>query len=136
MNDKVRRREVPLQSRIRLVKTRPAGLGSALAEVQERFRSEESRNNFLEWRKNPVTLMMLEALNELARVPPVGYIDTEEIGVQYGVSSGLDLASSFLDDPSVLYPHLFTGAAPGPTAHVPTDYLADPLSTTDVPGSL
>lgn len=123
------RKKTPQQTRARVVRARRLGLGSALAEIQERFQSPESRDAFGNWRRDPVTLMMLDALREIARTPPVGYIDTDEIGVQFGVSSGVDLAAAFLDDPSVLYPHLFTGAAPGSAEPLPSDYAADPLSS-------
>ena len=61
--------------------------------------------------------------------PPVAYIDTEDIGVQYGVSSGLGLAAAFVADPKVVYPHLFSGATPGKPQSVPAaDYSVDPES--------
>jgi hypothetical protein len=59
--------------------------------------------------------------------PPPGYLDTEDIGAQYGVSSGISLAASFIGDPTVLFPHLFSGAAPGDAPVIPeADYSVSP----------
>jgi len=35
-----------------------------------------------------------------------------------------------MDDPATLFPHLFTGVAPGAVALPETDYSSDPLSDT------
>lgn len=118
----------PAKKRAQIVRAKRLGMGSPLAEMQMNFLSKESRDAFLEWRRHPVTLLMVDALREIALEPPAAYIDTDSIPVQYGVSSGLGLAAAVLDDPSVLFPHLFTGVAPGAVALPDTDYGTDPLS--------
>ena len=118
----------PAQQRLDLSRRRRPCVGSALVELQRRFQTPLSRGVFNEWRNNDNTILMLEALRELSQTPPPGYLDTDSIPVQYGVSSGLSLAANFIDDPSVLFAHLFTGAALGaaPIVMPETDYETDP----------
>lgn len=121
-------RTAPARARLQIARAKRLGLGSALAELQSNFQTKESRDFFGEWRRHPVSMMLVDALRELAMEPPAAYVDTDSIPVQYGVSSGLGLAASILDDPSVLYPHLFTGVAPGAQALPEADYEEDPLA--------
>jgi hypothetical protein len=125
------KRKTPAQQRVELSRVRRLGLGSALAEMQEKFRSPESRDGFGIWRRDPMTMLLIDAIRELSATPPPGYIDTADIGPQYGVSSGLSLAAAVLDDPSTLFPHLFTGAAPGSGELPPSDYGTDPMLAPD-----
>lgn len=118
----------PASRRVGLTVVQRPGLGSALVELSSRFRTAESRDLFIEWRRHPTTILMVEALRELGLNPPPGYLDADEIPVQYGVSAGLNLGASLLDDPSVVFPAMFGGAAPGPSGSVSSDYSSDPLS--------
>ena len=116
----------PAKKRVEIVRARRLGVGSALAEVQQCFSSPESRGAFNEWRNQPLTLMFVDALRELGVNPPAAYLETESIPVQYGVSSGLALAAGVLDDPSVLFPSLFTGVTPGsPATMLEADYATE-----------
>lgn len=115
--------ESPAAQRLRITQNRRPSMGSALAFLQENFLPKESVEAFIKWRNDPTTMLMIESLRELALNPPAGYVDTEDLGVQYGVSTGLSLAGSFFGDPTVLYPFLFSGAAPGDAPVLPeTDY--------------
>jgi len=105
--------ESPLSERVRLVRARPARLGSALTQMKISFNPKESVDTFVRWRNLPETLLFIDALREMAENPPPAYIAQEDIGVQYGVSSGLGLAAAFLGDPSVLFNELFTGSTLG-----------------------
>jgi hypothetical protein len=118
----------PAQVRVDMIRTRRLGLGSALAELQSRFETPASREVFLEWRRSPLSLLFVDVLRELAISPPPAYMDTEEIATQYGVSAGIGLAASICDDPSSVYPALFTGAALSPGELPATDYGSDPLA--------
>lgn len=94
--------------------------------MQAQLLSPASEGAFLEWRNNPTTLLMLEALREIAVTPPAGYLDTDDIGVQYGVSSALSFAASFFADPRVMFPNLFSGVTPDQPRPLPaTDYSVD-----------
>lgn len=120
------RKKSPAQVRVAVTQARRLGAASALQQLQFEFTAPEAVEKFNEWRVNPVTLLLLEALREIGVTPPAGYLDTDDIGVQYGVTSGIDLSYAFLSDPRVLYPSLFTGRTPGARVEVPeTDYTAD-----------
>lgn len=107
------RTESPSSERIRLVQNRQVRLGSALAYLRERFNSKESVEDFIKWRNLPETLLLIDVLREISENPPAAFVATEDIGVQYGVSSGVSLAAAFLGDPTMLYRELFTGSSPG-----------------------
>jgi len=126
----------PAQQRVILARSRKLTLGSALIELQTRFSTPDSRTEFLAWRSNPITQLMVDALRELSATPPPGYLDTDSIPAQYGVSSGLSLGGNFVDDPTVLYPFLFTGTTPGAELRVPdTDYAPENPSEEPVGGA-
>jgi len=125
-----RRKVSPAQQRAQLVRAKRLGLGSALKEIQLNFITPEAREAFGEWRRLPITQLMIDVLREMAIDPPAAYLDTESIPVQYGVGSGIGLAAAVMDDPATLFPHLFTGVAPGAVALPETDYNSDPLSDT------
>lgn len=118
----------PAKKRVEIVRAKRLGMSSALRELQENFLSKESRDVFHEWRTHHLTQLMVDVMRELALGPPAAYVDTDSISAQYGVSSGLGLAAAVFDDPSVLFPHLFTGVAPGAVALPETDYATDSLS--------
>lgn len=120
------RRKSPAVARMDLAKARRPGVGSALDHMQSQLLSPASEGPFLEWRSHPMTLMMLEAMREIAVTPPAGYIDTDDIGVQYGVSSALSFAASFFADPRVMFPDLFSGVTPDQPRQLPeADYSVD-----------
>ena len=116
----------PAVFRAELAKARGFGTGGALEYLQQKFTPRQAEAEFLEWRNNPVTLLMIDAMRELSMTPPASQIDTDDLGVQYGVSSMAAFAASFFGDPRVVYPHLFSGATPGEPQPLPeTDYGAD-----------
>lgn len=119
----------PAQTRMSLAARRRTALGSALHQLQFDLASPDSRAAFLEWRNNPLTLLMLDCVRELELTPPAGYLDTDDVGVQYGVSSGLSLAHSFLSDPSTMYPQLFSGVTPDAPRELPeADFKVEPYA--------
>lgn len=121
-------KRTPAATRLALTRAKRTALGSAVTELQQRFSTLESRALFNEWRGHPVTVLMVDLLRELCMTPPAAYIETESIPVQYGVSSGLSLAASVVDDPSVLIPELFSGVTSGAgiTKMPDADYSAEP----------
>jgi hypothetical protein len=110
----------PAKKRLAVVRNRRNALGSALDELRLRFSTMESRGTFVEWRQNPTTVLLLDVLREMGVVPPAMYLEHDDIALQYGVSSGLALASQVLDDPTTLFPELFS-AAPGSVAPAKPD---------------
>lgn len=124
-----KRKTTPAAQRVALINAKRLSTGSALAQLQYELLLPDAKEAFNAWRMNPMTMLMLESLRELGVTPPAGYLDTDSIPTQYGVSSGLGLAHSFMSDPQVLYPHLFSGSAPGKPLPIPdTDYETDAAS--------
>ena len=60
-----------------------------------------------------MTKLVLSAVRDLAVNGPLS-LDVKETAVQYGVTSGLNLAAQLMDDPSVVFPELFTGIGSSP----------------------
>ena len=104
----------------------PNGLRCFLSKFSE----QSSMKDFVKWRENPVTIAYLSALRTLSVTPPAGYVNADSIEVQYGVQSGVTLALSLAEDPTALYPALFTGTSSGAplgsTGSLQTDYSAAP----------
>ena len=120
------RKKTPAAERIGVVRAKRLSSGSALAQLQLELLRPEAHDVFENWRTHPLTMLMIESVRELSVTPPVAYIDTDSVATQYGVSSGLSLASAFLSDPCTLYPFLFSGAAPGKPLQMPeADYSSD-----------
>lgn len=55
-----------------------------------------------------MTRLVLSAIRDLSVFGPPG-VEESGIAVQYGMTAGLNLAAQLIDDPSVVYPELFTG---------------------------
>jgi len=86
-----------------------------------RFSSEKSLNDFVAWRDHPVTRLYLGALRALAFTPPPMYISKDSVEVQYGMQSGVELAAMLADDPTSIYPDMFTGATSGAGGEMQAD---------------
>lgn len=122
----MKRQKSPAQVRLEIARGRRQPGGSALVQLQLDLLGKSAAAEFESWRTHPMTLLMVDCLRELSMTPPAAYVATPDIGVQYGVSSGLSLASAFMSDPRTLYPFLFSGAAPGDPRPVPeADYVAE-----------
>lgn len=84
------------------------GLSTLRAELSS---GKESEDRYLEWRRHPYTRMFLRALVELADSPPPFAQEsgeTNRILLQYGMTSGLNLAVKLLSQPHRVYPEIFT----------------------------
>ena len=105
---------------------------NGVASFVSRFSSQESLNEFLRWRESPVTMAYLAALRGLMVNLPPSHMNRENVELQYGVQCGLTLATSLMDDPTSLYPRLFTGSTSGPGTvapdALPTEYTTAPDS--------
>jgi len=78
-----------------------------------RFQSEKSLGDYVAWRDHPVTRLYLGALRSLAFTPPPLYVSRDSVEMQYGMQAGIELAAMLADDPTSVYPDMFTGAASG-----------------------
>ena len=103
----------PAEARLQLAGAFSGGRFSpnGLRNFQLKFATPESIDEFLKWRDNPVTLAYLGALRGLMATPPAGYVPADSVELQFGVQSGLALAAQLVDDPTSLYPSLFSSTS-------------------------
>lgn len=124
--------QTPVNERLTVSAAVPEGrfVPNGLRCFLNRFSAQASMNEFIKWRENPVTIAYLSALRTLSVTPPAGYVNAESIEIQFGMQSGVMLALSLAEDPTALYPSLFTGATSGadtiPSGSLQTDYSAAP----------
>lgn len=83
---------------------------SGLAALRAQFNAAESEKAFAEWAKHPVTALVRRALNDMALNGPVALATPESYAVQHGMTVGLGLAAQMLEDPSTVFPDMFSGA--------------------------
>lgn len=101
---------------------------SGLADFLARYSSGDSVEEFVKWRSNPTTVRFLAAIRSLATNIPPAFLNRSSVELQYGVSSGLGLAASLIDDPSTVYPELFTNPTPvgDPESAIAAGYTSEP----------
>ena len=68
---------------------------------------------FAQWRANPVTKLVIRALQGLSLHPPA-VLGQQDALVQYGVTQGLALAVQLCVDPSLLWPGMFDAGGGAP----------------------
>lgn len=102
----------PLEARID-ASDRAARSGAVAKSGLESLREALVGNvsGFAEWRGNPMTKVLLKALQHAIVHPPVTLAGDDAL-VQYGVSQGLVFAFQLFTDPSTLWPDVFAGALP------------------------
>lgn len=120
----------PAIKRATKVQARPAGraTGSAVSYMLARFQMPESREEFMAWRLNPVTAVMVDVLREMAMTleSPVAELNSDPL-VEYGITQGLSLGACLMDDPSSVYNWLFTDPTLGRSDEMPpVEYTAAP----------
>lgn len=81
----------------------------ALAELRSTLTSgAEAERQFWGWLAQPYTQKMVRALEELADNPPVLPADMNDtLLVQYGITTGLQLAIKLLSNPRRVFPEVF-----------------------------
>ena len=88
---------------------------------------------FARWRADPVTKLVVRALQGLALRPPAN-LTVQDSLVQYGVTQGLSLALQLCLDPSLLWPRMFSadGMSPPPVPEMDfgttIDEMIDPAT--------
>lgn len=85
-----------------------AAPASGVLALRRHLSRAEMLDTFRKWADDPMTKLVLSAVRDLAVNGPLS-LDVKEMAVQYGVTSGLNLAAQLMDDPSVVFPELFTG---------------------------
>ena len=119
----------------RLAAQRPGGvLGpSGIAHFRELYAGQDKAEKFNEWANLTGTKLLRDALHDLALHAPPMLATSDDYLVQYGMSLGLSLAARLVEDPSSVFPELFTsvpGAAPAGPSVVRDDFTADPFDDT------
>ena len=90
-----------------------AAPASGVLALRRHLSRAEMLDTFRKWADDPMTKLVLSAVRDLAVNGPL-LLDVKETAVQYGVASGLNLAAQLMDDPSVVFPELFTGIGSSP----------------------
>lgn len=104
---------------------------SGVLALRRALSRTEMLDTFRKWADDPMTKLVLSAVRDLAVNGPLS-LDVQEMAAQYGVTSGLNLAAQLMDDPSVVFPELFTGIDSSPGVLPEENYgtpVADILST-------
>lgn len=65
-----------------------------------------AEDQFYEWLVHPMTQLVVRALEELAD-NPLDNLPQQDVLLQYGVTSGLQMAVKLMTQPKRLYPELF-----------------------------
>lgn len=125
---KQKAKQSPAKARAAMVAARLGNAtGSAVLHLQNRFSTPESLEEFLNWRKDPVTMAMIGAIQELGLAPELGSMDSVDPAVSFGLSQGCALCATLLDDPSRVFEWLFLVPTPGYEGEgIPTDYVLAP----------
>lgn len=89
------------------------GVGG-LEDFRRFFAAPEMASAQYDWRTLPITVKVIRALRDLATShPAMPTLSTQDLAVQHGITIGLSLAASLMDDPATVVPGLF--GAPKPT---------------------
>lgn len=96
----------PAEARAEAATSAPAGF--IVQPGVDAFRKElgGKPTAFAQWRANPVTKLVIRALQGLSLHPPA-VLGQQDALVQYGVTQGLALAVQLCVDPSLLWPGMF-----------------------------
>lgn len=79
-------------------------VGSAVAQLSELINSKGGMEQYLEWIKLPLTRVVLDVIEDMARQPQgLSVMPTkDEIPVQYGITTGLQFAGLLMRDPTAI----------------------------------
>ena len=131
---KVRRKVkvAPAMARVQstLASQRGKLVGSAVGRLLRRFADAKSADTFASWRMLPETQLFIDALRECATNPRVTHQESDSYEVEFGVTSGFQIAAQILDDPSLVFEDLF-GATPSPVDEVSSEYSEPPIGSVD-----
>ena len=76
------------------------GKGPGIIAMVQHLAPVEARAEYAKWLEDPITQVMIRALNDFACCPPAGLVPEGRIEIEYGVSSAFSAASQFIQDPS------------------------------------
>jgi hypothetical protein len=91
-----------------------------LKEAGDMWGPSGSSTELMRWLDDPVTKHIRECMNTLAMNPPCGLVSVDT-NVNFGLTTGLQLATQVMLDPTILFAHVFE--QPGETALPTPDYI-------------
>lgn len=96
---------------LRAVYSSEASANPAVAEFRSFLTSgKRAEDGYYEWLASSITQLVVRALEELADNPPVS--TNQDALIQYGMTSGLQMAVKLITQPKRLYPEVFQDAKP------------------------
>lgn len=101
----------------------------AVAELKATLMSGRATEDaFYAWLADPFTQKVARAIEELADNPPaVG----DDIALQYGLTTGLQLAAKIMTQPKRVFPEVFQDAKPAADGGLDKSYTANADSVID-----
>ena len=117
----------------RMAAQSPGGLlgPSGVANFRRLYSGQDKAEPFHQWASLTGTRLLRDALRDIALHTPPGLTGVEDPLVQYGMSLGLSLAARLMEDPSSVFPELFTSVSGASSEFNPLgvrdDYGADPF---------
>lgn len=96
---------------LRAVYSSEASANPAVAEFRAFLTSgKRAEDDYYAWLSSPMTQRVVRALEEIADNPPVS--SNQDALIQYGMTSGLQMAVKLITQPKRLYPEVFQDAKP------------------------
>lgn len=92
----------------RLNGTGLASRGGVLEFIRQ-FGSTDSRKAFDEWANHPVTRLVRRVVQDLTVNGPSYGVGTDMIPVHHGMTVAFGIVHQIMDDPSLVFPTVFTG---------------------------
>ena len=101
----------PVVERLAAAESTPTGYIARSGIESYRTALRGNASAFAKWRMNPMTKLVLGALQDAMLHGP-SVVEPSNVQVQYGMSQGIAYAMQLVADPSVLWPGVF-GSGPG-----------------------
>lgn len=92
-----------------------------LVAASERWGPDGDVTALRAWMEDETTKQMIELIKELTFNPPPGLVSPDKLE-NYGMTTGLQLAVRVLEDPTILFAHVFEANDAGGTALPDADY--------------
>ena len=118
--------ETPVEARVRSAESAPDGVIAPSGVTALKAALAGNASAFADWRRQPMTRVVLRALQAFLVHPPKGSMPVDA-AVQYGVTQGLLLAFQVATDPSVVWPGVFGEPAGTVGAALPEMDFETPL---------
>lgn len=88
---------------------RAVARAGAIRRFVELMNSADGEKKYLAWRADPVTAAFIDAAGAIASAGLVVPTDPTSVSVQYGVVCGAGLIHRLMDDPTSVFPGIFSG---------------------------